>query len=125
LYALLNLNAYSISKSWGSLLIAEWEDQRIEWAVIISEAFVREVSTTRKKYPAGLAYWLALIYPPPHGTEKGRSRLTSRGVEPATTRGEVPRAPLKPGHSTPAHGGAMTRRITGLACAGPSKLTPA
>jgi hypothetical protein len=56
LYALLNLNAYSIPKSRGNLLVAEWEDRRIDWAVIISEALIREVTTTRKKYPSGLAY---------------------------------------------------------------------
>jgi hypothetical protein len=77
----LNLNAYSIPKSRGSLLVAEWEDRRIDWAVIVSEALIREVSTTRKKYPAGLAYWLALIYPPTQGTEKGGSRPSSKGVE--------------------------------------------
>jgi hypothetical protein len=38
LYALLNLNAYSIPKSRGSLLVAEWENRRIDWAVIVSEA---------------------------------------------------------------------------------------
>jgi hypothetical protein len=56
LYALLNLNAYSIPKSRGSLLVAKWEDRRIDWAVMVSEALIREVSTTHKKYPAGLAY---------------------------------------------------------------------
>jgi hypothetical protein len=29
LYALLNLNAYSISKNRGSLLVAEWENRNI------------------------------------------------------------------------------------------------
>jgi hypothetical protein len=107
LYALLNLNAYSIPKSRGSLLVAEWEDRRINWAVIVSKALIREVTTTRKKYPAELAYWLALIY---QSTVKGGSRPSSKGVEPVTTRGEVPRA---------------TERTTGLTRAGPNKTMPA
>jgi hypothetical protein len=36
--------------------VAEWEDRRIDWAVIVSEALIREVTTTQKKYPAGLVY---------------------------------------------------------------------
>jgi hypothetical protein len=115
----------SIPKSRGNLLVAKWENRRIDWAVIISEALIREVSTTRKKYPAGLAYWLALIYPPPPGTEKGGSRLTNRGIEAMTARGGVPRVPLKAGPSPPTHGTATTRRTMGLTCAGPNKTTPA
>jgi hypothetical protein len=40
LYVLLKLNAYTLSKSKGSLLVAEWENRRIDWAIVISEAFI-------------------------------------------------------------------------------------
>jgi hypothetical protein len=56
LYALLNIDAYAIPKAHGSLIVAEWESRRIDWVVVVSEALIREVTTTRKKYPAGLAY---------------------------------------------------------------------
>jgi hypothetical protein len=113
LYALLNINVYSITKARGSLIVAEWESRRIDWAVVVSEALIREVTTTRKKYPAGLAYWLALIYPPPPGTEKDGSRPTSKGVEPVAKCREVLKA------------ADASERTTGLARAGPSNTTPA
>jgi hypothetical protein len=62
---------YTIPKSKGNLLVAEWENWCIDWAVVVSEALIREVMATRKKFLAGLPYWLALIYPPPPGAERG------------------------------------------------------
>jgi hypothetical protein len=40
LHALLNPNAYTLSKSKGSLLVAEWENRRIDWATVVSEALI-------------------------------------------------------------------------------------
>jgi hypothetical protein len=49
-WALLQQNIYSISRVQGNALITKWEDWKMDWAVITSEALIQEVTTTRKKY---------------------------------------------------------------------------
>jgi hypothetical protein len=103
LYALVNLNAYPISKSRGSLLVAEWENRNIDWAIVVSEALIREVSATRMKFLAGLLYWLAIIYPPPPGAEKGGSRPNNREAKAAAIRTRLPQALPEAGPSSVGH----------------------
>jgi hypothetical protein len=47
-WMLLQQSLYTVTKVRGSIIIAGWENRALDWAVITSEALIREVTTTRK-----------------------------------------------------------------------------
>jgi hypothetical protein len=73
-WMLLQSNPMAVSKVRGSLIIASWENQRLDWAEITFKALVWEVTANRKIRATALAYWLGLICPPPPGLERSSSR---------------------------------------------------
>jgi hypothetical protein len=53
---LLQQSLYGVTKVHDSIIIAGWENRALDWAVITSEALIREVTATGKNRAPGLAY---------------------------------------------------------------------
>jgi hypothetical protein len=49
-----------VTKARGNIIIAGWENRAFDWAVITSEALIREVMATRKNRAPSLVYWLGM-----------------------------------------------------------------
>ena len=62
--ALLHLNINAMPRGKGSLLVAEFEGQRIDWAEWTAESILREIAANLKKPVTALTYWLAIFSPP-------------------------------------------------------------
>jgi hypothetical protein len=73
-WMLLQSNPTAVTKVRGSLIIASWENRHLDWATIMSNALVREVTANRKNRATTLAYWLGMFCPPPPGMERPSSR---------------------------------------------------
>jgi hypothetical protein len=71
---LLQSNPTTVTKVRGSLIIASWENQHLDWATITSTALVREATANRKNRATALAYWLGMFYTPPSGKEQPSNR---------------------------------------------------
>mgnify|MGYP000474008302 FL=1 len=54
--ALLHLNVHSMPRGKGSLLVAEFEGQRVDWAEWTAESILREIVPNRKRPVTALAY---------------------------------------------------------------------
>ena len=54
--ALLHLNVHSMPRGKGSLVVIEFEGQRIDWAEWTAESILREISANRKKPVQALAH---------------------------------------------------------------------
>ena len=78
--AFLQQNAHAMPRGKGSLLIAEFEGTRIDWAEWTAESILREIAANRKKPVPALAHWLAIFSPPPPGATKTASRPPSQGT---------------------------------------------
>ena len=72
--ALLQQNAHAMPRGKGSLLIAEFEGNRIDWAEWTAESILREIAANRRKPVPALAHWLAIFSPPPPGAAKSTAR---------------------------------------------------
>ena len=68
----------------GSLLIAEFEGTRIDWAEWTAESILREIAANKRKPVLALAHWLAIFSPPPPKATKTASRPPSQGTSGGT-----------------------------------------
>ena len=77
--AFLQVNPYAMPRGKASLLIAEFEGTRIDWAEWTAESILREIAANRRKPVPALAHWLAILSPPPPGAVKATARPQSQG----------------------------------------------
>jgi hypothetical protein len=73
-WMLLQNTPTAVMKIRGSLIIARWENRDLDWAAITSTALIREGTASQKNRGTTLAYWLGMLYTPPPGKERPRSR---------------------------------------------------
>ena len=78
--AFLQVNPHAMPRGKGSLLIAEFEGTRIDWAEWTAESILREIAANRRKLVPALAQWLAIFSPPPPGATKTTSQPQSQGT---------------------------------------------
>ena len=78
--ALLHQNPYAMPRGKGSILVAEFEGQRIDRVEWTAQSIIREIEANQKKPVTSLAHWLAIFSPPSPGVTKITSRPPSQGT---------------------------------------------